>query len=121
MKALLCILLCPRCNRCTEDKTGEEVQFFCTDVTLFAHSRQVKTFSSELLSLGTIQQEYTVLGGLSFLPGTEQVEGNKCGLFMINVQWLQPKCTASGSGEESFAEPSASLVRVIGARTEGHR
>lgn len=54
---------------------GEEVQFFCTDVTLFAHSRQVKTFSSENLSLGSLRQEYTVLGRLPLFPGTEQVGG----------------------------------------------
>lgn len=30
---------------------GEEVQFFCTDVTLFAHSRQVKTFRRTQLGI----------------------------------------------------------------------
>lgn len=65
------------------------MQFFCTDVTLFAHSRQVKS------QLGISEPGFApagIQGGRrSLFPGPEQVEGHKCGLFMINVEWRQPK------------------------------
>lgn len=64
---------------------GEEVQFFCTVVTLFAQSIQVKTFeavSSEYPSPSTLQQEYTVLGRL-FSPYQAQSE-----LRAINTVYL---------------------------------